>query len=151
MRVTGRELVASFAVAVVLYAIAVLEFVAVSPDLRVRALLVDPPAGGEAGIVVRDTPGLVAKPGQIPVGPGDMVVSVGRRPTPTLFDFFEANGELYRISERQISLASPDAEPEALSSEGGTGWKASPLRLRSTRAEGGTWMRQPLGVRSAKR
>ncbi|HEX6983909.1 MAG TPA: hypothetical protein VF170_00970, partial [Planctomycetaceae bacterium] len=120
MRLTTRELLGALGVAIVFYAIALLEFVAVSPDLRIRTFLADPPGTASNGTLIRETLGLRWKEGQEPPQSGDLLKYVNRVPTPTFLDLFHAIDGLYAPDERVIDkVDAPDRpsdwKPENLS------------------------------------
>ncbi|QDT38775.1 Transcriptional regulatory protein ZraR [Stratiformator vulcanicus] len=89
------------------YAIAVLIYVASTPDIRIRCLLVDDQAeqspGEQAeGVIIRGTPGLaVALPDAGRPQPGDRLLSLAGVPTYTLIDIFEANERTFDINDRK--------------------------------------------------
>jgi len=85
-----KWLLAAAGVGVVAYAVVVLGFVASSPDLRLRCLLVDPPpeSGMSVGLQIRSVSGLESK-GVVPK-PGDVLVRVGTRSIRTFPDFTAA-------------------------------------------------------------
>jgi transcriptional regulator with GAF, ATPase, and Fis domain len=116
MRFSSRELLIGLGGLVVLYAITLLEFVAISPDLRIRSFLVDPPGSAEGGIVIRQTPGLKSKQGQAAPQPGDVLLNVVWQPTPTLLDFFDAKDRLYDPDEKQIDRVNVTDQPSDWSS-----------------------------------
>ena len=69
----------------VLYSVIMLVFVATSPDLRLRCLLIDDPVDAEAGLVIRSTPNLDYQGPQ--PEPGDLLLGIGVQPIRSLLDF----------------------------------------------------------------
>ena len=116
MRLSSRELLIGLGACVVLYAITLLQFVAISPDLRLRAFLVDPPGAAEGGVIIRQTPGLKSKEGQNAPQVGDVLLNIVRYPTPTLLDVFEANDQLYDPDENEIDRVNVTDDASAWSS-----------------------------------
>lgn len=98
-----------------LYSLALLEFVAISPDPRLRGFLFDgqdttqsisatlPEEGETRGIVLQAAPGLKFKEGLPPPRVGDRILSVNRHPTPTILDYFRALNSLYFVSDWEIT------------------------------------------------
>lgn len=109
-RLTSRELLAMLGLAVVLYSVTLLEFVAISPDLRVRTFLANSEPATQDGVEIQRTIGLRWKSGQTPPREGDLLQYVNRIPTPTLLDFFHAVDGLYNPDELSIDkVNAPDS------------------------------------------
>ena len=123
MSLSSRGLLIGLGALAVVYALALLEFVAISPDLRIRAFLVDASPIDEDpgdGLIVQATPGLDWQPGQSPPQPGDMLLNVNGHPTPTLLDYFRAIDELYLVTDQQFEKVKESERPQD--------W--SPLKIR---------------------
>ncbi len=116
MRFSSRELLIALGGGAVLYAVTLLQFVAISPDLRIRSFLVDPPGIADGGIVIRQTLGLRTKAGQVSPQVGDVLLNVARLPTPTLLDYFDANDQLYDPDDQKIDRVNVTDAPSAWSS-----------------------------------
>ena len=78
----------------VLYAVFVLGFVATSPDIRLRCLLVDESRtdGELGGVRIQKTSGMVCK--GTPPREGDLLVRIGDRPVRSFLDFTNALSQL---------------------------------------------------------
>lgn len=100
MGAISRQILAAAGVLTVLYAVTVLEFVAISPDLRIRTFLLDDGESRSDGIVIRKTPDLKWKEGLSPPNPGDLLLFVNRKPTLTFIDYFDAIDDLYLVDDR---------------------------------------------------
>ena len=90
----GKWLVPGIACFTLLFSVAMLGFVATSPDLRLRFLLSDEQADRNTGdgIQIRATPGLVCK--GMPPEPGDILYRIGDTPIHTFLDFAKSLNEL---------------------------------------------------------
>jgi len=107
----GKWLIAPTGAFIVVYAVVVLGYVATSPDLRLRCLLVDEPADWSAqhGVEIRATPGLKWM-GDRPY-PGDLLLGIREDRTRTFIDFAE---QLSRLRNQPIPPGGslhPNADP----------------------------------------
>lgn len=83
----GKPIFAGLAVIVLGYSVTVLAYVASSPDIRIRCLMVDDASVGNppGGVVIQSTPGIKVK-GTEPAA-GDLLLEVGRTEVPTFLNF----------------------------------------------------------------
>lgn len=115
MELRGRWILFLLGAVAVLYAVAVLGYVATSPDLRIRALLVDED-GRANGVQIRALPDAVfsvdaSKP---PPEPGDTLVRIGDRSTRNFLEFASYLRDLRNASTPPGGLLDRDADPAAL-------------------------------------
>lgn len=100
---------------VLLYCVLVLGYVATFPDLRIRVLLADddrqPVSGNVAGVVIRDTPGLIGR-GSLPTVQ-DVVVRVGDQRIRGFPDFVRSLSTLRRAAILPGWLLKDEEDPSA--------------------------------------
>lgn len=83
----GKPIFAGLAVCVLVYSVTVLAYVASSPDLRIRCLMVDEGSDQQSppAVVIQSTTGIKVK-GTEPE-PGDRLITIGRTEVPTFLHF----------------------------------------------------------------
>eukprot|EP00913_Durusdinium_trenchii_P023348 g21926.t1 len=83
----GKPIFAGLAVAVLGYSVTVLAYVASSPDVRIRCLMVDKAPSGQSpnGVIIQATPGIKVKGTQ--PEPGDRLLKVGRTDVHSFLNF----------------------------------------------------------------
>lgn len=128
MSSSRRGILIAIGVTGLLYSLALLEFVAITPDPRLRGFLFDEQNFSQTdssplsrqpelrGIVLQATPGLKFKDGQLPPRVGDRILSINRHPTPTILDYFRALNSLYFVSDWEITPVDVKDHPREWSS-----------------------------------
>jgi transcriptional regulator with GAF, ATPase, and Fis domain len=111
----GRWILTLFGALAVLYSVAVLGYVATSPDLRLRALLVDED-GQPEGVQIRALPDAVisVRSPKSPPEPGDTLVRIGDRRTRNFLEFAQFLRDLRNATTPPGGLLNREDDPASL-------------------------------------
>ena len=89
-----RNVLTILGVVTVVYSVFVLGYVATSPDLGIRVLMIDDAARAGDGVIIQSV-GPIEYRGDLPIEPGDTLVGIARTPTHNFLDFTVQIHELY--------------------------------------------------------